>query len=511
MDISQNNIGYFPQMLICDKHSSVELNSDFTLPDYQPEIRKMLSTRAIILPQSEFLGNGNAEIQGEVNYKITYLGADGGLYCSTLSDKYGFNASLDFNSHSVNNDDITLIPSCKVENIGTRVLGPRKLNIRTKLDCRVLGFSPSLYSPNLVGAHNKSTIENRIFETNCINIKRSAKESLILNDFLSFDTTNDNIRIIDCNSNAIFNECTASSDKIQVKGDAVLKILYCNESESSHPLSAIKKIPFSCELICPGVNSLFECTAHGVCYDERFDFSENGVGVELTLSLSAIAQRNESVKYIADAYSTEKVCENSKGELSCLNAIRCCSGNLTQNDVFSLEDTKLSRDIKIVDVTAKSNINEFALENGKFIFKGMNDYQLLYSLEDEYSSITISTPIKYEVDTRIALDASEKYKWRAEANVSSVRARLDGERLFVDCELNMSVMLNCENKIELLSEMIFGEYLKKPSGDILLCYPDKEATVWTVAKQYGEPQKNIRTKNSIPENEDQIKKRYLII
>ena len=48
-------------------------------------------------------------------------------------------------------------------------------------------------------------------------------------------------------------------------------------------------------------------------------------------------------------------------------------------------------------------------------------------------------------------------------------------------------------------------------GDIILCYPDKEATVWTVAKQYGEPQKNIRAKNSIPENEDQIKKRYLII
>ncbi len=511
MDISQNNIGYFPQMLICDKYSSVELNSDFTLPDYQPEIRKLLSTRAVILPQSEFLSNGNAEIQGEVNYKITYLGADGGLYCSTLSDKYSFSSSLDFNSYSVNSDEVTLIPSCKVESISARVLGPRKLNVRTKLDCRLLGFSPSLYLPNLVGAHNKSTIENRIFETNCINIKRSAKESLILNDFLSFDTPIDNVRIIDCNSNAVFNECVASSDKIQVKGDAVLKILYCNETESSHPLSVVKKIPFSCELLCPGVNSLFECTANGVCFDERFDFGENGVGVELTLSLSAIAQRNETVKYIADAYSTEKVCENSSSELSVLNAVRRCFGNLTQNDVFSLEDIKLSRDGKIVDVTAKSNINEFALENGKFIFKGTNDYQILYSLEDEYASMTISSPIKYELDVRNAFNVSEDFKWRAEANASSVRARHDGERLFVDCELNMSVMLNCENKIELLSEMVFGEYLKKPCGDILLCYPEKEATVWSVAKQYGEPQKNIRAKNSIPESEEQIKKRYLII
>ena len=511
MDISQNNIGYFPQMLICDKHSSVELNSDFTLPDYQPEIRRLLSSRAIILPQSEFLGNGNAEIQGEISFKITYLAADGGLYCATLSDKYGFSSTLDFNAHSLGNDEVTLIPSCKVESLSARVLGPRKLNVKTKLDCRVLGFSPSLYSPNLIGAHNKSTIENRIFETTCVNIKRGESKSLILNEFISFDSPSENIRIIDCNSNAIFNECVASNDKISIKGDVVLKILYCNEAESSHPLIVTKKIPFSCEMLAVGVNSFFECAAHGVCFDERFDFSENGISVELMLSLSATAQRNEPVKYVADAYSTEKVCENTNTTLSTLNSIRCCSCNLTQNDVFSLEDAKLSRDAKIIDICGKSNLNEFMHENGKFIFKGTNDYQILYTVDGEYSSTTVSAPVKYSLDARIPLDLNKEFKWQVESNASNVRARHDGDRLFIDCELNMNFVLDCENKIEVLDEMMFGEYLKKPCGDILLCYPDKDATVWSVAKHYGEPQKSIRVKNSIPDNEEQIKKRYLVI
>ena len=73
MEISQNNIGYFPQMPICDKASVVELNSDFSLPDYQPEIRRLLSSRAIVLPQHEYISNGNVEISGEINYKITYI------------------------------------------------------------------------------------------------------------------------------------------------------------------------------------------------------------------------------------------------------------------------------------------------------------------------------------------------------------------------------------------------------------------------------------------------------
>ncbi len=511
MENSQNNIGYFPQMPVCDKHSSVELNSDFSLPDYQPEIRRLLSTRVVFLPHNEYIGNGNAEISGDINYKITYLGADGSIYCTTLSDKYGFNAPLNFNLHNVNNDEVILIPYCKTENVNTRVLGPRKLNVRTKLACRLMCYSPSLYTPNLVGAHNKGAMENRILETDCINIKKSATESQILNDFISFDSPSENVRIIDCIPSAIVNECLASTDKITTRGDVMLKILYCNELENSHPLSLIKKIPFSMELACNGVNSLFECVAHCICFDERFDFAENGATVELTLSTSAIAQRNETVKYVADAYSTEKICENSTSSLTVTNAVRACSGNLTQNDVFSLENIKLSTDAKIIDISGKSAITELESENGKLIFKGMNDYQLTYFVDGEYSSISLNAPIKYELDSRAMPKAEKAFKWRAESSVSSVRTRKDAERLFIDCELNLSMMLTSENDIEILNEMIFGEYLNKDRAEILLCYPERNATLWSVAKQYGEPQRTIRQKNTIPENENTIKRRFLVI
>lgn len=511
MDTSQNNIGFFPQMPICNKHSAIELNSDFTLPDYQPEIRRLLSTRAIILPHSEYIGNGNAEISGEINYKITYLGADNELYSVTLSDKYKCNAPLNFNSHSVNNDDTLIIPSCKTESVSARVLGPRKLNVRSKLDCQILAFSPSIYTPNLVGAHNKSSIENKISHTNCINIKKSANESLILNDFVSFDTQTDNIRIIDCSASVTFSECLALSDKISAKGDATLKILYCNDGESAHPICITKKIPFSHELSCMGVNSLFECIPHGVCFDEHLDFKENGVTIDCTLSICATAQRNENVQYIADAYSTEKVCETSTSELSVLNFSRCALGNLTQNDVFILGNINLSRDAKIIDINGKSNINEFECENGKLIFKGTNDYQLIYFLDGEYSSILLNAPVKYELDGRSLSNSIKAFQWQALSSVSSVRARHDGERLFVDCELNIGLTLNYENTIQILDEMIFGEYLKKADSEILLCYPDKFSTVWSVAKQYGVSPKNLRSKNSISEVEEQIKKRYLII
>ena len=511
MDNSQNNIGYFPQMPLCDKHLSVELNSDFTLPDYQPEIRKLLSTRAIILPQSEYLGNGNADIQGEICYKITYLGADYCIYCTTLSDKYGFSTSLDFNSHSIMSEGTTLIPHCTTESMSTRVLGPRKLNVRARLTCHLLAFSPAEYLPNLVGAHNKANIENKICTTNCINIKKGFSEAVLLNDFITFDTPIDNVRIIDCTSTPIVNECLATNDKISIRGDVVLKLLYCNDAEGITPLSITRKLPFTCDVLCAGVNSLFECTAHGVCYDEGFDFKENGLALEITLSLFALAQKNEPVKYVEDSYSTEKVCEASSSKLFLNNSVRCCYGNLTQNEVFMLESIRLSPNAKIVDTVAKSSINELSFENDKLVLKGNNDFQLIYSIDGEYASLSLSSPIRYEVDCRHTSLNDNLLKWFAKASTSSVRARLDGERLFIDSELNICLSVISTASIDILSEMMFGEYLKKPLGEILLCYPDKSATVWSIGKQYGEAQKSLRAKNAIPESEEQAKKRYLII
>ena len=511
MEISQNNIGYFPQMPICDKASVVELNSDFSLPDYQPEIRRLLSSRAIVLPQHEYISNGNAEISGEINYKITYLGADGGLYSTLLSDTYSCSSSLNFNSHSVNNDDITLLPSIKTESVNTRVLGPRKLNVRAKLNCKIAAFAPSLYAPNLVGAHSKATIENRIFEKSTINTKRSENKTFVLNDTISFDSSNDSIRIIDCSSNVAVNECVPSIDKIQVRGDVVVKILYCNDTESTHPQITTRKIPFSCELSCVGVNSLFECFVNGVCYDEKFDFEDNAIGLKLTLSLSAHAQRNEAVKYVADAYSTEKLCECSTSEITVLNAVRAAHGNLTQNDVFSLENIKLSQDSKIIDIVGNCNIFELETEGGKCIFKGNNEYQLIYFLDGEYASLSLNSPVKYELENRAKIDFEKPIKWFANGEISSVKARHDGEKLYVDSELNFNVNLVCEDKIDLLDEMIFSEFLNKSNSEIVLCYPDKNATIWSVAKEYGTPQKAIKLKNSIPENEEIVKHRFLVI
>lgn len=511
MDNSQNHIGYFPQMPVTDKHLSVELNSDFSLPDYQPEIRRLLSTRLNIVPPSEYADNNGASFEGTVNYKILYLGADGKLYSASLSDKYSFSIPLDFNSHSINNDEITLIPSCKCENVNTRVLGPRKLNVRTKLHCHALALSSALYSPHIVGTHNSASIESLVLDTPSISVKKCTSQPIVLNDFISLDSQMDDMRIIDINSGVSISECAATTDKINVRGEVVLKILYCNDVQSDYPLTLVRKIPLSSSLPCDGISNSFDCLASGSVIDEQINIDESGVKLEISLVITAIGQKNESVPYTNDAYSTERTSENKNMDVPIFQSVKCSNGNLSQNEVFSVEEIKLSPDAKIIDVSSRPTINELNWENEKLILTGVCEHQLIYHLDEEYSAKELSAPFRYEIDMRSFANSPSILKWNASACASHSRARCDGERLFIDCELNFGVSLQKETKISVLDEMILGERVDKCSGELLLCYPDKEATLWSVAKQYGIPQRKIKAQNSIPENEQIIKKKFLII
>ena len=511
MNSFQHELGYFPQMPLSDKHLSSELSSDFTLPDYKSEIRRLLSTTATVIPPSEYFGNGGAQLDGDVLYKILYLGADGELYSVTLSDKYSFKIPLEFGFHNVNPEEMTLFSSVDAESVNARVLGPRKLNIRTKLTSHALALSPELRTPNLVGAHNSAKLQNFTLDTDCINIKKCKSETEIISDFIPINSPSESTRIVNCATNVAISECVCGEDKINVRGEIIIKLLYCDDTQSVMPIAASHKIPFTKSIPCEGVKNSFEASSFGIITDEQLDVAENGVGIELSLSIYAHAQANDRVSYIADSYSTEKHTNTSYSSLNVINSLRCTNGNLTQNDRFSLENINMPRDAKIVDVASNATVEELNCENGRIFVKGRCDHQLIYHHDGEFACKDLRTPFKYEVDCKGDFTHNSPIKWDARVGVPVSKARCDVEHLYLDCELTFDICIRNEQDIELLSEMSFGESRNNASNELVLCYPDRDATLWSIAKHYGTEIEKIKKRNSLPDGDGAIKRRFLVV
>ena len=65
---NQNTI----QTELCRKTVSGEVTEEYSLPDYQPEIRRLLRVTANPMPPTQFLSSDNAEFSGTVDFGVLY-------------------------------------------------------------------------------------------------------------------------------------------------------------------------------------------------------------------------------------------------------------------------------------------------------------------------------------------------------------------------------------------------------------------------------------------------------
>ena len=83
------------QTELCDRPRTTEIPHEISLPDYQPEIKRLLRVSATAQPPSRYLGGGSAEFSGAVDFNILYAAADGSIYCFPTSADYSFRVPME--------------------------------------------------------------------------------------------------------------------------------------------------------------------------------------------------------------------------------------------------------------------------------------------------------------------------------------------------------------------------------------------------------------------------------
>jgi hypothetical protein len=115
------------------------------------------------------------------------------------------------------------------------------------------------------------------------------------------------------------------------------------------------------------------------------------------------------------------------------------------------------------------------------------------------------------VDCKGDFDENSPLKWDIKLNVPVSKARCDLENLHIDCELAFDISIRKEQNINLLSEMSFGESRQNTDNELVLCYPERDASLWSIAKHYGKEIEKIKKNNSLHEENGAIKRRFLIV
>ncbi len=484
------------QDLLCDRQNVTELSGDFSLPDYQPEIKRLLRVRATVSPPDKYIGAGNADFSGMIDYCILYAGNDGSLYCVTQSEEYQFSTPVEMTSDLDMGEGLV----CDVQTIPDMVVGrvaaPRKLSVKCRLRSRVRLYGTRLPEESISGA-DPDTVERLCGNAESARIFVGQGEPLQLGDEIICESSDDDLRVICAEGQVFVTEAVAGSGCVNCRGEVALKLLCCHEgSNDVMPKTFLRRIPFNQAVPTDGAEVNCDACAHGVCSDISVTVEDGRILCDLSVKLGARAQRNEYFSYTRDVYSTASECESRYLSRTLPVAGKCLNGNFSLNTTLALEEAGIRPGYDVVDISGIPTVTSLESEKGKSILVGKCRCHVILSGEDELSAQEFEIPFRYETEGMLA-DDQKLSDYDATVDVISCRARMDGERIGVDAELSVSLAARSECEIKMLTDARFGDAISRSKAVYTICYPSREDTLWSVAKRYHCPVADVFERNGL--------------
>ena len=295
------------QVPICDRQLLSEITSDFSLPDYQPEIKRLLRVRATVLPADTYVGTPSAELSGRIEYSILYTGNDGALYCTAQNGEYRLSCPFEMPTDVDLNEGILCDVDTVCDSVIARVAAPRKISVKCRLRSRVQLLGSGVREEAIPACDG----ELERLRGRAVTVRRfvGIGEALQLCDEVLCETREGELRVICAESEVFVSEAVAGSGVVNCRGEVCLKLICCREGSDALPTVQTRRIPFSQAVASEGVEVNCDASADGICSDVRFTVEEGRILCEMSVVLRTRAQRNEEIEYTRELYSTCCECE----------------------------------------------------------------------------------------------------------------------------------------------------------------------------------------------------------
>ena len=481
------------QMPVCDKIITSELSGDFVLPDYMPEIRRLIRVTPRVHPASKYVAPGIAEFAGSVGYDLLYTDPDGLLRATSLATDYEIECPIEGAGVELRGNCVFI--DSELESLSCRPVGPRKVIIKSKLRSRVRAFADIELSEEVEGvesAEDAFSIERLGVTYPSVRIERSASDELTVSEEVALDQSD--ARPVYAEGTVYVADAGAVDGGVALRAEAVIRCVL--EGADGGLYTLVRRLPFSETISFEGVERGCDCRAWGSIGTINLSVEKPEEDARATLYIEAMAKLEAEVKrrieasVVVDAFSSiyESECEYRSHEI--VRSIKTQMGNLSVGHSLPLSEAGVDALCHVIDAGGTVKFESVDISHGRYLLRGICSVALLLSGE-ETESAEFDIPFKYELDG----EAAEECLFDCNGDVISMRARIEGENLAVDAELSIAASLYAKSEVRSVGSVrldrsaSYGE--EKSGSHVVVCYPQKGESLWDVAKRYHISPKRI--------------------
>ncbi len=295
---------------------SVEL--DYILPDYYPEIFKVLNVRILPSISARTLSGTRLEYELSAKIRLTYVSESGEMCSAEQVLTYNRSAEL---SASAKSPKISIMPY--TESASCRVSGKRRADIRGIVSVSVTAAADEARQAVSEAAGDGLQLKKSLVTYPSKRIAVTKRITVV--DDVDLGQSKPAVKtVIRADAAVITADKKILSGKLLTKGEAEVSLLYVPEDSSSKAESIRFAVPFSQISDVEGLDERYDVMISASVSDCEIKPSgksgNNSVSCELNIEINCLAMRFESVLIATDAYSTmyESSLEVSEEDIECV-------------------------------------------------------------------------------------------------------------------------------------------------------------------------------------------------
>ena len=468
---------------------------DATLPDYLPEIRRIYGASATAQPTGKYVSSGKAEFAGTVRHVVYCGNADGGASVLPLSGDYLFSFP------SPDGCDPTLLPVVCDTPI-CRLVGPRRLSIRTPLSASARCYEPRESSPALPTLTADPDVISLIHPVALHRAETLSLRDVRLGDVIRLDGE---AKVLSSEAAACVREADLTSSGVEARGD-VLLVLKLDRGDGV-PSEVRRKIPFS-EVISREGEPLVGGSASACVTSCEVSPSDgetaSEISVDLTLDLIAEVAYPVEEEALVDLFSLKEPTTVQTERIGVTDVCFCGGGVYTLEGAAERSECNCEDAMTVLGESAAVSVESATVgEDGATVAGECRVFAAVGSPSGDGETVYTAANFRFPYSVTVPVPAGCRAASKVDATAIpvSVTVKLDAARLLASVECAFTVRLSGEGEVTVVSDVERGEgeYPERAPGEIVAVYPEGGETLWNVAVRYGVSPDSVAETNGLPE------------
>lgn len=470
---------------------------DFVVPDIKPDILNTIRTSGTVCIYKKEVMDGRVRIDGAINVYIMYLADDEMSSVRSLNTTLDFSQTIDFEKVKVG---MILEDKISLKSIECRVLNGRKINVKAMLDLDLkivsneeLEFVKGIEEIKDVQLLNKNLTLKSLLGAGLTKVY--AKDTIVI------DSIDNLTEIMKVDFSIINQETKISYNKVLVKADACVKMVYLTDDNRICTTSNL--IPVMGFIDMPDVTDENLCKIN---YEVRNllvkpnNIEEHSIYVEAELEISCQVYQNRELNIIEDLYSP------SVNLVYKQKQIQAIAQKEITKDVCLIREKQFISEIgnhKIYDVAIKTNIINQTILKDRIVYEGEIELNFLFDADNssKIGTKNMILPFTFNMDCIGVVPISQ-----IETNINIVLQDftvMPDESVDIKIDLEFLVSLSNNQMIQVIEEINIDETRENERFSLIIYFVKPGDTLWNIAKRFRSTISHIAKMNGI-EDENKI-------